>query len=142
MKGLFWFRGNKIKRLHLSTEIHCDSPAWKCNCKSYVNRGLREGGLTACSENFKMPFFKIYWKILSKGYPNGSRTSPIFFFLKYLNKYGCYWHPKFQQLWTVAGRLIEQRPKFFCQICIVILCTNVENFKKISWFMFKLEPND
>ena len=44
-------------------------------------RGHREGGLTARSKNFKMPFFKRYWKILSRGYSNGSRTSPFFSFL-------------------------------------------------------------
>ena len=52
-------------------------------------RGHREGGPIARSKNFKTPFFKRYWKILSRGYSNGSRTSPFFFFLKYLNKYGC-----------------------------------------------------
>ena len=41
---------------------------------------------TYCSfEKFQNAIFKI----LSRGYSNGSRTSPFFSFLKYLNKYGC-----------------------------------------------------
>ena len=54
--------------------------------KSMIDRGHREGGLTARSKNFKTPFFKRYRKILSRGYTDRSRTSPFFFFLKYLNK--------------------------------------------------------
>ena len=48
------------------------------NSSSYIVRGNREGGPTAHSKNFKTPFFKRYWKILSRGYSNGSRTSPFF----------------------------------------------------------------
>ena len=53
---------------------------------TYVNhsdnfsRGHCEGGPTARSKKFITPFFKIYWKILSRGYSNGSRTSPFFSF--------------------------------------------------------------
>ena len=59
-----------------------------CQGKDF-SRGHREGGPIACSKNFKTPFFKRYSKTLLRGYSNGSRTSPFFFFLKYLNKYGC-----------------------------------------------------
>ena len=33
-------------------------------------------------KKFQMPFFKGYWKILSRGYSNRSRTSPVFFLFK------------------------------------------------------------
>ena len=82
-----------------------------------LTRGRREGGRLGSAKKFKTSFFKRYFKILSRGYSNGSRTSPIFFFFKYLNKYGCQSHPKFWLKWAVAGRLIEQQPKFFSQIC-------------------------
>ena len=43
---------------------------------------------TCCSfEKFQNAIFVRYWKILSRGYSNESRTSPIFFFFKYLNNY-------------------------------------------------------
>ena len=45
-----------------------------------ISRGHLEGGPTARSKNFKTPFFKRYWKILSRGYSNLSRTSPFFSF--------------------------------------------------------------
>ena len=54
-----------------------------------LNRGRREDGRLGSAKKSKTPFFKRYFKILSRGYSNGSRTSPIFFFFKYLNKYGC-----------------------------------------------------
>ena len=42
-------------------------------------RGHCEGGPTARSKNLKTPFFERYWKILSRGYSNGSRTLTFFF---------------------------------------------------------------
>ena len=45
-----------------------------------IRRGHREGGPTARSKNFKTPFFKRYWEILSRDNSNGSRTSPFFSF--------------------------------------------------------------
>ena len=53
-----------------------------------LNRGHHEGGRLGSVKNFKTPFFKRYWKFLPWGYSYRCRTSPIFFFLKYLNKYG------------------------------------------------------
>ena len=44
-----------------------------------LTRGHLEGGPTARLKNFKTPFFKRYQIILSRGYSNGSRTSPFFF---------------------------------------------------------------
>ena len=48
------------------------------NCA--IVRGHHEGGPTAHSKNFKTPFFKRFWKILSRDYFKRSRTSPIFSF--------------------------------------------------------------
>ena len=45
-------------------------------------------GQKTCSKKFKTPFFSRYQKILPWGNSNGSKTSPIFFLKKYLNKYG------------------------------------------------------
>ena len=53
-----------------------------------ISRGHREGGRLGSVKNFKTPFFKRYWKFLSWGYFYRSRTSPFFFFLRYLDKYG------------------------------------------------------
>ena len=50
-------------------------------------RGHREGRRLGLVKNFKTPFFKRYRKFLPSGDSHRSRTSPIFFFLKYLNKY-------------------------------------------------------
>ena len=47
-----------------------------------IRRRHCEGGPTAHSKNFKTPFLKRYWKILSRGYSNRSRTSPFFFLFK------------------------------------------------------------
>ena len=74
--------GNKIYMLRFV--VRC-----KYSVTFWFIHGYHEGGLTARSKNFKTQFFESYWKILSRDYPNGSRTSPFFFFLKYLNKYGC-----------------------------------------------------
>ena len=68
---------------------------WSVINQRQLKRGHREGGPTARSKKFKTPFFEIYSKILLRGYSNGSRTSPFFFFLKYINKYGCYKQLKF-----------------------------------------------
>ena len=80
------------------------------------DRGRREGGLTGFSKHFKTQFFKRYWKILLRAYSNRSRISPFFSFSKYLNKCSHKRRPKFWQKWAVAGRMNEQRAKFFCQI--------------------------
>ena len=105
-------------------------------------RGRREDGRLGLAKKSKTPFFKRYFKILSRGYSNGSRTSPIFFFLIYLNKYDRYRHPKFWPKWAMAVRLIEQWPKFSSQICTNMWWTNAENFKQISQLISDLEPND
>ena len=52
-----------------------------CITFGMLTREHREGGLTGFSKDFKTLCFKRYWKILPRGYFNGSRTSPIFFFL-------------------------------------------------------------
>ena len=59
-------------------------------CDSRVSRGQREvPGQSTRSKNFKTPFFWRYLKFLLWRYSNRSRTSPNFFFLRYLNKYSC-----------------------------------------------------
>ena len=78
--------------------VHCSSEAilnCQVNCKylqpqfrfymifftsNTLTHGRREGGHLGSAKKFKMPFFKIYFKILSRGYSNGSRTSPFFSF--------------------------------------------------------------
>ena len=52
-----------------------------------LERGHREGGRLGLVKIFKTPFFKRYLKFFPSGDSFRSRTSPIFFFLKYLNKY-------------------------------------------------------
>ena len=42
----------------------------------------------------------------------------------------------------MAGRLIEQRPKFLCQFSTNLWWTHAENFKTISWLLFELLLND
>ena len=55
---------------------------------SWTGRGHREvPGRSTRSKNFKTQFFWRYLKFLPWGYSNRSRTSPIFFFLRYLNNY-------------------------------------------------------
>ena len=44
-------------------------------------------GRSIRSKNFKTQFFWRYLKFLPWGYSNRSRSSPFFFFLRYLNKY-------------------------------------------------------
>ena len=41
------------------------------------------------AKRFQNAIFWRYWKFLPWGDSYRSRTSPVFFFLKYLNKYGC-----------------------------------------------------
>ena len=71
-----------------------------------------------------------------------SKTHPVFFFLKYINKYGRQRSSKFWPKWAVAGRLVEQRPKFLCQFSTNLWWTHAENFKTISWLLFELLLND
>ena len=84
--------------------------------KCLIRRGRREGGRLGLAKKFKTPFFKRYFKILSRGYSNGSRTSSIFFLFRISQQIWLYRHPKFWPLWAMAGRLIEQE-QFFFQIC-------------------------
>ena len=84
---------------------------------SAINHGNHKGGPLSFSKIFKTPFFKRYLKFLPSGDSYSSKTSPIFFFLKYLNKYSRQRRPKFWPKWAVAGRLVDFWPKFFCQIC-------------------------
>ena len=77
---------NKNKRKILHT---CRRPKVDLSSSSELMRGRREGGHLGSAKKFKTPFFQQYFKILSRGYSNGSRTLPIFFFLKYLNNYCC-----------------------------------------------------
>ena len=59
------------------------------NTRSCLSCGHREDGHLGSVKNFKTPFFKRYWKFLPWGHSYRSKTSPIFFFSKYLNKYSC-----------------------------------------------------
>ena len=68
-------RVNKKSNLMNKQKVINNSCVWE----DTLSRGHREGGPIAHSKNLKTPFFKRYWKILSRGYSNGSRTSPIFF---------------------------------------------------------------
>ena len=46
----------------------------------WLRRGHNKGGHLTRLKIFKTPIFKRYWKILSRGYSNRSRTSSIFSF--------------------------------------------------------------
>ena len=56
------------------------------------------------------------------------------FFWKHLNKYNLKWCPTFWPKWAVAGRLIELHPIFVTDTG----WTNVEKFRKLSLYLFKL----
>ena len=51
--------------------------------------GLRYGGPTTESKNFKTPFFSRYSKFLLMSDWKWFKTYPVFFFSKHLNKYSC-----------------------------------------------------
>ena len=50
-------------------------------------RGQREDGQPSFSKNWKTTFFSRYSKFILIGNWNCSKTTPVFFFLEYLNKY-------------------------------------------------------
>ena len=56
---------------------------------STLTRGHRKGGPTARSKNFKTPFLRDIQKSFQEITPMGPEPYQFFFFLKYLNKYGC-----------------------------------------------------
>ena len=92
-------------------------------------------------KNLKTPFFSRYSKFLPMANWYRSRTSPKFFSKKNSNKCGRKSRPKFWPKWAVAGRLVEQGQKFFCQFSADTWWTSPENFSSIARFIFELLAN-
>ena len=88
-------------------------------------------------KNLKTPFFSWYSKFLPMANWYRSRTSPKFFSKKNSNKCSRKSRPKFWRKWAVAGRLVEQGQKFFCQFSADTWWTSPENFSSIAWFIFE-----
>ena len=97
-------------------------------------------GRCSRSKNFKTPFFSRYHKFLPGSNSIRSKTTPVFFVSKNLNKYSRQRRSKFGPIWAVAGRLIEQRPKFLHHFSTVMRQRNAENFKEISQLVFEQSP--
>ena len=100
---------HRIYYFFLSTLVSRRVPKYQKNSNIFFNliRGHCEGGPTGFSKNFKTPFFERYWKILSRGYSNRSRTSYFFKICQQIQsleaykvfaKLGCGW----QADWAMA----------------------------------------
>ena len=90
-QNMFPWQGNSFFNLHNYLNIHVWLSLRRSRPSSWCPvHGHREGGCLGLVKILKTLTFKTYWKFHPGLHSYRSKTSPVFFFLKYLNKYSLF----------------------------------------------------